>query len=160
LISPQRTQRGAEVSQREKKEEATRHVEVAAREGTMLRVNEVSGAVVDAAMRVHSVLGPGLLESAYEKCLAYELRKRGLKVETQVKLPVVYEEVQIDAGYRIDLLVEGLLIVELKAVDAVLPIHEAQLISYLKLSGKHVGLLINFHVVHLKDGITRRVVGL
>ncbi|MCY2991653.1 MAG: GxxExxY protein [Planctomycetota bacterium] len=119
--------------------------------------NEVSGQVVDAAMKVHTVLGPGLLESAYEGCLAYELRKRGLKVGTQVGLPVVYEGVNIDVGYRIDLLVEDLVIAELKAVDALAPIHQAQLLTYLKLSGKRLGLLINFNVVHLKDGIKRMV---
>jgi GxxExxY protein len=119
--------------------------------------NEVSGQVVDAAMKVHTALGPGLLESAYEGCLAYELRKRGLKVGTQVGLPVVYEGVNIEVGYRIDLLVEDLVIVELKAVDKVAPIHEAQLLTYLKLSGKRLGLLINFNVVHLKDGLKRMV---
>jgi len=119
--------------------------------------NEVSGQVVDAAMKVHTALGPGLLESAYEGCLAYELRKRGLKVGTQVGLPVVYEGVNIEVGYRIDLLVEDLVIVELKAVDTLAPIHQAQLLTYLKLSGKRLGLLINFNVVHLKDGIKRMV---
>ncbi|NLX99946.1 MAG: GxxExxY protein [Rhodopirellula sp.] len=119
--------------------------------------NEVSGQIVDAAMKVHTALGPGLLESAYEGCLAYELRKRGLKVGTQVGLPVVYEGVNIEVGYRIDLLVEDLAIVELKAVDKIAPIHEAQLLTYLKLSGKRLGLLINFNVVHLKDGIKRMV---
>ena len=123
----------------------------------VMDINEISGAVVDAAMKVHSALGPGLLESTYEACLAYELRKRGLQVATQVGLPVVYDEAQLDIGYRIDLLVENLVIVELKAADAVLPIHEAQLLSYLKLSGKKVGLLINFNVLRLKDGIKRMV---
>ena len=120
-------------------------------------INEVSGEVVDAAIRVHSVLGPGLLESAYEACLAHELRKRGLKVLAQVDLPVVYDGAIIDVGYRIDLLVEDCVIVELKAVEKVLPIHEAQLLSYLKLSGHKLGLLINFHVLHLKDGVKRMV---
>jgi len=119
--------------------------------------NEVSGQIVDAAMRVHTALGPGLLESAYEGCLTYELRKRGLKVAPQVGLPVVYEGVNIDVGYRIDLLVDDLVIVELKAVDKLAPIHEAQLLTYLKLSGKRLGLLINFNVLHLKDGIKRMV---
>ena len=119
--------------------------------------NEVSGQIVDAAMKVHTALGPGLLESAYEGCLAYELRKRGLKVGTQVGLPVVYEGANIEVGYRIDLLVENLVIVELKAVDKIAPIHEAQLLTYLKLSGKRLGLLVNFNVLHLKDGIKRMV---
>lgn len=125
-----------------------------------MTINEVSGQVIDAAMKVHTALGPGLLESAYEGCLLHELRKRGLRAAKQVELPVVYDGVQIDVGYRIDLLVEDLVIVELKAVEALAPIHEAQLITYLKLSGKKVGLLINFNVLHLKDGIKRRVMGL
>jgi len=119
--------------------------------------NEISGQIVDAAMKVHTALGPGLLESAYEGCLAYELRKRGLKVAVQVGLPVVYEGVNIDVGYRIDLLVEDVVIVELKSLDKLAPIHEAQLLTYLKLSGKRLGLLMNFNVVHLKDGIKRMV---
>jgi len=125
-----------------------------------MNVNEVSGQVVDAAMKVHTALGPGLLESAYEGCLLHELHKRGLRAAKQVGLPVIYDGVQIEVGYRIDLLVEDLVIVELKAVDALAPIHEAQLLTYLKLSGKKVGLLINFNVLHLKDGIKRRVLGL
>ena len=125
----------------------------------MPRINQVSGIVVNAAMRVHSLLGPGLLESAYQACLAQELRKRGLMVETQVGLPVVYEGEKLDLGYRIDLLVENLVIVEIKCVEAIHPVHEAQLLSYLRLSGKNVGLLINFHVARLKDGIKRMVDG-
>ena len=122
-----------------------------------MEINQVSGQIVDAAMKVHSALGPGLLESAYEACLLFELHKRGLKAVSQVQLPVVYESVKIDAGYRIDLLVEDVVVVELKSVEEVLPIHHAQLLSYLKLSGKKLGLLINFNTVHLKDGITRMV---
>ena len=120
-------------------------------------VNQVSGAIVNAAMKVHTALGPGLLESAYEACLLHELRQLGMKAEAQVSLPVAYDGVKIDVGYRIDLLVEDAVIVELKAVETLLPIHEAQLLSYLKLSGKRVGLLINFNVPHLKDGIRRMV---
>jgi len=120
-------------------------------------LNQVSAQVVDAAIKVHSVLGAGLLENAYEACLAYELGKRGLQVEVQLALPVVYEQVQIDAGYRIDLLVEGGVIVELKSVEGLLPIHEAQLLSYLRLSQKRLGLLINFNVPRLRDGIKRMV---
>jgi GxxExxY protein len=123
------------------------------------RINQVSAAIVNSAMRVHSLLGPGLLESAYGACLAHELRKRGIRVDTQVGLPVVYDEVKLDLGYRIDLLVEGLVIVEVKCVEAIHPVHEAQLLSYLRLSGKNVGLLINFHVARLKDGIKRIVDG-
>jgi len=120
-------------------------------------LNEISGQIVDAAMKVHSALGPGLLESAYEACLLYELRKRGLKTENQVELPVVYDNVRIDVGYRLDLLVEDAVIVELKSVSEIAPIHKAQLLSYLKLSGKKLGLLINFNVIHLKEGIVRMV---
>jgi GxxExxY protein len=123
------------------------------------RVNRVSGIVVNAEMQVHSVLGPGLLESAYQVCLAHELRKRGLQVETQMPLPVVSEGEKLEAGYRIDLLVEGLVVVEIKCVEAIHPVHQAQLLSYLRLSGRHVGLLISFYVAHLKDGITRLVDG-
>jgi GxxExxY protein len=123
------------------------------------RVNQVSGIVVNAAMRVHTVLGPGLLESAYQVCLKQELRKRGLIVEAQLGLPVVYEGEKLDLGYRIDLLVENLVIVEIKSVEAIHPVHEAQLLSYLRLSGKNVGLLINFYVARLKDGIKRMVDG-
>ncbi|MCY7378697.1 MAG: GxxExxY protein [Gemmatimonadaceae bacterium] len=112
---------------------------------------------MDAAMQVHSALGPGLLESAYQSCLAFELRKRGLRVRAQHPMPIVYRDVRIDIGYKADLLVDDVVVVELKAVAKVLPIHAAQLLSYLKLSGVQVGLLINFHVLHLKDGITRMV---
>ena len=120
-------------------------------------INEVTGQVVDAAMRVHTALGPGLLESAYEACLLHELRKRKLHVQSQVPMPVRYDGIAIDVGYRLDLIVEGAVIVELKAVEKMTPVHEAQLLSYLKLSGHCVGLLINFHVPHLKDGIKRMV---
>jgi len=120
--------------------------------------NEISGAVVDAAMKIHSALGPGLLESAYAVCLKHELVKRGLRVASEVPLPVVYDGVQLEAGYRLDLVVEDTVVVELKAIEALAPIHQAQIISYLKLSGKPIGLLINFHSLHLKDGIKRFVV--
>lgn len=123
------------------------------------RINQVTGAVVNAAMKVHSVLGPGLLESAYLGCLAHELRKRGVGVATQVGLPVVYEGEKIELGYRMDLVVENSLIVEVKCVESIHPVHEAQLLSYLRLSGIHVGLLINFYVAHLRDGIRRMVDG-
>ncbi|NLH42083.1 MAG: GxxExxY protein [Planctomycetes bacterium] len=122
-----------------------------------MEVNEVSGQVVDAAIRVHSVLGPGLLENAYETCLKHELEKRGLQAEQQVGLPIIYDGIKMDVGYRLDLLVEGCVIVELKAVDRLTPVHEAQLLSYLKFSGKKVGLLINFNVAQLKNGIKRMV---
>ena len=119
----------------------------------------LSGAIIGAAMRVHSALGPGLLESAYEACLAHELKKQGFHVEVQMMLPIVYDGVHIDAGYRLDLLVEDTIIVELKAVRELLPIHHAQLLSYLKLSKKRLGLLINFHKIQLRDGVKRIVNG-
>jgi GxxExxY protein len=123
-------------------------------------INKVSGMIIAAAMKVHSALGPGLLESSYEACLLHELRKSNVKVLSQVSLPVFYDGVEIDAGYRIDLMVENRVIVELKAVEKLLPVHEAQILSYLKLSGKTLGLLINFNVVHLKNGIKRMANGL
>ncbi len=121
--------------------------------------NELTEKILGAAMKVHSALGPGLLESAYEKCLLFELHQRQLKAESQVELPIVYEQVRINAGYRIDILVEDEIILELKVVERILPIHKAQLLSYLKLSQLRVGLLLNFNVMHLKEGITRMVNG-
>jgi GxxExxY protein len=121
----------------------------------MMQVNDITGQIVDAAMKVHSALGPGLLESTYEACLLYELNKRGLQTRNQVPLPVRYEEVLIEVGYRIDLLVADSIIVALKSVDELAPIHKAQLLSYLKLSGNKIGLLINLNVTRLKDGIVR-----
>lgn len=123
------------------------------------RVNQVTGIIVTAALKVHSKLGPRLLESAYEACMIYELRKQGLKALSQVALPAVYDGEIIDLGYRIDLLVEDLVIVELKCVECIDPVHQAQLLSYMRLSGKNVGLLINFHVAHLRNGIKRMVDG-
>lgn len=119
--------------------------------------NVLTGQIIGAAMKVHTELGPGVLESAYEACLAHELRKQGLQVEVQLPQPIEYDGVMIEVGYKLDLLVENLVILELKAVQALLPIHEAQLLSYLRLGRKQVGLLINFHVVHLRDGIKRMV---
>src|SRR5687768_15295815 len=120
-----------------------------------MELNELSGKIIDSAIKVHKALGPGLLESAYEKCLVHELRKNGLKVETQVYLPVIYDGIQIDAGYRIDLFVEDIIIVEIKAVDSLLPVHQAQLLTYLRLAQRKIGLLINFNVALLKQGIKR-----
>jgi len=120
-------------------------------------LNKITEAIIGSAIAVHKELGPGLLESAYEACLAYELAERKFKVERQKGLPVSYHGVQLDCGYRIDLLVEELVVVELKAVERLEPIHEAQLLSYLKLSGCKVGLLINFNVKLLKNGIRRFV---
>jgi len=124
-----------------------------------LTTNQVTGAIISAAMKVHSALGPGLLESAYEACLVQELRLAGLEVRSQVPLPVVYGSVKLEIGYRIDLLVEGRIVVEIKSVEGVAPVHHAQVLSYLKLSGCAVGLLINFNTVHLRDGIKRFVIG-
>ncbi len=124
------------------------------------RQEEIGKLVLDSAMKVHSALGCGLLESAYEACLAHELVRRGLVVERQVALPVVYDGVSIDAGYRLDLLIERLVIVELKAVERLLNIHHAQLMSYLRLSGCKLGYLLNFNVIHMRDGIKRVVNGL
>jgi GxxExxY protein len=113
--------------------------------------------VIGAAIEVHRHLGPGLLESAYEECLCWELTHAGLAVKRQVPLPVVYKEVRLDAGYRLDLVVDNQLVVELKTVESLLPIHEAQLLTYLKLSGLKTGLLLNFNAAVLKDGIKRMV---
>ena len=121
---------------------------------------EIRKLVLDSAMKVDSGLGCGLLESAYEACLAHELVKRGLTVERQVALPVVYDGVSVDAGYRLDLLINKLVIVELMAVERLLNIYHAQLMSYLKLSGYKLGYLLNFNVVHMRDGIKRLVNGL
>ena len=117
----------------------------------------VATQVVDAAFAVHVKLGPGLLESVYEACLAYELRERGLTVRTQVILPVRYGDIEIEAGLRLDILVEELVIVEIKAVESLLPVHEAQLITYLKLSDLELGSLINFNMARIKHGIKRMV---
>lgn len=119
--------------------------------------NELSHLVVGCAMRVHSAPGPGLLESAYEACLKYELIKSGLRVEAQKPLPLVYQSVKLECGYRVDRLVEGKLIVEVKSIEALAEIHFAQVLAYLRLSDLRLALLLNFNVVHMKDGIRRIV---
>jgi GxxExxY protein len=119
------------------------------------QVNRITERIIGAAIEVHRALGPGLLESTYHACLAYELRQRGLEVEREKVLPVVYKGVTLDCGYRIDLLVEQTVIVELKAVEELTAIHEAQILSYLKLSGCSIGLLINFNLPQLTQGIKR-----
>ena len=124
-----------------------------------MTAHEISHAVISAALKVHSALGPGLLESAYEACLTHELRKTGFKVETQVGLPVVYDGIRLELGYRIDMLVNDLVVVELKSVEEISRIHVAQVLSYMKLSRKQLGLIINFNVLRLKDGIKRLVDG-
>lgn len=126
---------------------------------TPLNENELSRLCLDAAFKIHKTLGPGLLESAYEHCLAHELRKSGLHVLQQHPLPLVYEDVKLEAGYRIDILVNNKLIIEIKAVEALNEIHLAQTLTYLKLSNGKLGLLINFNVLLLKDGIKRVING-
>ena len=120
-------------------------------------LNQISAGIIRAAMKGHTALEPGLLESAYEACLAYELRKMGHQVQTQAPLPVNYDGIELDVGYRLDMLVDGEIIVELKAIESIQPVHKAQLPSYLRLRKSRLGLLINFHVEHLRDGISRIV---
>ena len=120
-------------------------------------LNQITEVIIGAAIEIHKHLGPGLLESAYETCLAYELEKADLKVERQKPLPVVYKEIQLDQGYRIDLLVENQVVVELKVVEAITDVHKAQVLSYLKFSKNRVGLLLNFNVKQMRYGIQRFV---
>lgn len=124
-------------------------------ENTSVEIERVAREIVDASFKVHQVLGPGILESVYETCLAYELSKRGLKVLRQVMVPIVYDGQQLDDGLRLDLMVEDCVIVEVKAVEKMLPLFEAQALTYLKLTGKRLALLINFNVPLIKDGIKR-----
>jgi GxxExxY protein len=121
--------------------------------------NEISGQIVDAAYRVHTALGPGLLESVYEEVLAHELRKRGLTVVQQQVIPVIYEDIRLEMGFRADLIVEDRVIVEIKSITEIAPVHKKQLLTYLRLADKRVGLLINFNEFLIKDGITRIVNG-
>jgi GxxExxY protein len=120
-----------------------------------LELEQIATEVVDSTFKVHSTLGPGLLESVYELCLAHELGKRGLKFQSQVAFPIIYDGLRLDAGLRTDLLVENELVVEIKAVETMQPVFEAQLLTYLKLTHKRLGLLINFNVPRIKDGIKR-----
>ena len=120
-------------------------------------INQITSRIIAAAIEVHRTLGPGLLESVYHTCLLYELRLAGLKVESEKKIPVVYKGIVMDCSYDLDLLVEGKVIVELKCLEVVLPVHEAQLMTQLKLANKPVGLLLNFNVPVMKDGITRKL---
>lgn len=120
-------------------------------------LDQIAKVIVDAAFRVHTALGPGLLESVYEQCLCHELHKRKIHFQSQVNLPIAYDDIQIDSGLRLDLLVGDQVVVELKAVERLLPLFEAQLLTYLKLSGKRLGLLINFNVPVIRDGIRRIV---
>lgn len=120
-----------------------------------MEINEITHEIIDSSYKIHTALGPGLLESAYKTCLAFELRKKGLKVEEEKPVPVVYDEVKLDCGYRMDLLVEDMVVVELKTVDCFHDVHIAQVLTHLRFGHKKVGLLINFNVKSLKDGIKR-----
>ncbi|MCF8360797.1 MAG: GxxExxY protein [Prolixibacteraceae bacterium] len=122
-----------------------------------MQFSEITEKIIGCAIEVHKQLGPGLLESAYEECLCYELYKSGIHYERQKPVPVIYKEVKLDCGYRIDILVEGVVVIELKTVEVLNPVHEAQILTYMKFSKKKVGLLINFYVTRLKDGIKRYV---
>lgn len=123
-----------------------------------MELNDLTEKIIGCAITVHRALGPGLLESAYEVCLVHELRKAGLEVERQVPLPVVYDGIELDASYYLDIVVENRVILELKSVERIMAIHEAQLLTYLKLTKKKLGLLINFNVELLKNGIKRKVI--
>jgi GxxExxY protein len=125
-----------------------------------VKVNEITEAVIGAAIEVHRALGPGLLESAYIQCLCYELTLRKIPFELELPLPVVYKGIKLDCGYRVDMVVVGAVVVEVKAIEHIAPVHEAQLLTYLRMGGWQAGLLINFNVPVLRDGIVRRVLGL
>jgi len=133
------------------------HEEHKGHEGLATHVEQLASMVVDAGLKVHRALKPGLLESAYEQCLAHELGLRGLSLRRQVSLPIVYEGVTFEAGYRVDILVEDEIIIEVKATEGTTRLHEAQLLTYLKLSGKRLGFLMNFNVDLFKNGLRRRV---
>ena len=120
-----------------------------------MEINQITEKIIGCAIEVHKTLGPGLLESAYEECLFFELKQSGLIVERQVPVPVIYKEIKLDCGYRIDILVENKIVVELKTVDTFAPVHEAQILTYMKFADKNLGLLINFNVTLLKNGIKR-----
>lgn len=120
-----------------------------------MEINDITNTVIGAAMKIHSAIGPGVLESVYRKCLQHELHKAGLAVQSELKLPVHYDGLVLESGYRLDLLVQDRVVIELKCADALLPIHKAQLLTYLRLANKPVGLLLNFNVVHMRDGIRR-----
>jgi GxxExxY protein len=122
-----------------------------------MEINKITQKIIGCAIEVHRYLGPGLLEPAYEECLAFELKKAGLEIKRQIPTPVVYKDVKLDCGYRIDILVESIVVIELKVVDEINPVHEAQTLTYMKFSNKTVGLLINFNVTVLKNGIRRFV---
>ena len=133
------------------------HSRKGAKDAKTLNENELSRIIVDSCLKVHRALGPGLLESVYEEALAYELTRRNLKCERQVDVPVMYESMEMDLGFRADLIVEGKVIIELKSVERIMPLHKKQLLTYLKLTGMKLGLLANFNVALIKNGITRIV---
>ena len=120
-----------------------------------MELNQITQKIIGCAIEVHKILGPGLLESAYEECMIFELQNSGLRVENQKPVPVIYKERKLDSGYRIDILVEDVVLIELKSVDAFNPVHEAQILNYMKFSEKRIGLLINFNVTMLRNGIRR-----
>jgi GxxExxY protein len=120
-----------------------------------MEINDITRIIIGCGIEVHKHLGPGLLESAYEECLVFELKQKGLRVERQKALPIQYKDIQLEYGYRIDLLVENTVVIELKSVDILHPLHEAQLLTYMKFAEKKVGLLMNFNVLVLKDGVKR-----
>lgn len=122
-----------------------------------MNINEITEKIIGCAIEVHRNIGPGLLESAYEECLAYELKNAGLLIQRQIPVPVVYKDIKLECGYRIDILVEHEVIIELKSVDSLAPIHEAQILTYMRFANKRIGLLINFNVTVLKNGIKRYV---
>ena len=160
ILLTQRTQR-KQRERREKRETGERRNSTTAKASVMgKQPNEITEAIIGAAMTVHRELGPGMLESAYEACLAYELIQQGHAVQRQMELPLKYRDITLECGYRLDLLVDDSVVVEVKAAQALHPLHEAQLLSYLKMSGRKVGLLINFNVTLLKNGIRRVVNGL
>lgn len=123
-----------------------------------MEINQITEKIIGCAIEVHRHLGPGLLESAYEECLFFELQNVGLRVERQVAVPVIYKEIKLECGYRIDLLIENQVVIELKVVDAFNPVHEAQILTYMKFADKPIGLLINFNVTLLKNGIKRYII--
>ena len=139
--------------------DTTEDTDTGGKHGNKLVHGNITNSVLSAAYKIHTRLGPGLLEKPYLACMCYELTRLGLAFETEKPFPVIYEDITIPLGYRVDLLVENEVIVEIKSVETILPIHEAQLLSYLKLGRKRVGLLINFNVPRLRDGIRRRICG-
>jgi GxxExxY protein len=122
-----------------------------------MEINQITERIIGCAIEVHRSLGPGLLESVYEECLAFELQDSGLRIERQKPVPVVYKNIKLDCGYRIDILVEKSVIIELKSTDSIIPVHEAQILTYMKLANKNIGLLINFNVTLLKNGLKRYI---